>query len=223
MRRCRILRSFAALRRLRMTGVALLLFACATAPHVARSVDPRAMTDLASTGVALDLRYATTNNFMHTQLYPVAKAYLRAPVAAALADVERDLAREGLGLKIWDAYRPYSVTVRMWEPIKNPDYVADPKFGSRHNRGAAVDLTLIDLKTGNELVMPTSYDSFTPRSRNDYNDLPAEAIANRAKLRDVMTRHGFEPLPSEWWHYDFRGWEKFELLDVPLESLAAQR
>lgn len=197
----------------------LLAFLACSTLHVAHSVDRREMTDLATTGVALDLRYATTNNFMHARLYPVAKAYLRAPVAAALADAERELAREGLGLKVWDAYRPYSVTVKMWEPIKNPDYVADPKKGSRHNRGAAVDLTLIDLATGKELPMPTGYDDFTPRARNDFNDLPAEAIANRAKLRDVMTRHGFEPLPSEWWHYDFKGWERFELLDVPLENL----
>jgi len=207
----------------RISGLLLLAFLACTTLHVARTVDPREMTDLAATGVALDLRYATTNNFMHTQLYPIAKAYLRAPVAAALADVERELATQGLGLKVWDAYRPYSVTVKMWEPIRNPDYVADPKKGSRHNRGAAVDLTLIALKSGRELPMPTGFDDFTPRARNDFNDLPAEAVANRARLRDVMTRHGFEPLPSEWWHYDFKGWERFELLDVPLESLAARR
>jgi len=205
-----------------MKRLLLLAFLACTTLHVAHNVDPREMVDLATTGVALDLRYATTNNFMHERLYPVAKAYLRAPVAAALADVERELAAEGLGLKVWDAYRPYSVTVKMWEPIKNPDFVADPKKGSRHNRGAAVDLTLIDLKTGKELAMPTGYDAFTPRSRNDFNDLPAEVLANRAKLRDVMTRHGFEPLPSEWWHYDFKGWERFELLDVPLEKLATR-
>jgi len=205
-----------------MKRLLLLAFLACTTLHVAHDVDPREMVDLATTGVALDLRYATTNNFMHERLYPVAKAYLRAPVAAALADVERELAAEGLGLKIWDAYRPYSVTVKMWEPIKNPDFVADPKKGSRHNRGAAVDLTLIDLKTGKELAMPTGYDAFTPRARNDFNELPAEVLANRAKLRDVMTRHGFEPLPSEWWHYDFKGWERFELLDVPLEKLATR-
>ena len=203
-----------------MTAAAfVVLLACATHLHIARAVDPREMVDLATIGVALDLRYATTSNFLHTQLYPVAKAFLRAPVAQALADVERDLARDGLGVKVFDAYRPYSVTVKMWEPIKNPDYVADPAKGSRHNRGAAVDLTLIDLRTGRELAMPTGFDDFTPRARNDFNDLPAEVIANRAKLRDVMTRHGFEPLRSEWWHYDFKGWERFELLDVPLEAL----
>ncbi|MEA2325113.1 MAG: zinc D-Ala-D-Ala dipeptidase [Thermoanaerobaculia bacterium] len=171
------------------------------------------------TDIARDVRYATTDNFMHQKLYPVAKVFLRRPATIALHDVERELAREGLGLKLFDGYRPYRVTVRMWKPIRNPDFVADPAKGSRHNRGAAVDLTLIDLRTGSEVPMPTGYDAFTAKARQDFNDLPAEAIANRAKLRDVMTRHGFDPLPSEWWHFDFRGWEKFELLDLPLEKL----
>ena len=102
--------------------------------------------------IKLEIRYATANNFMHTPLYPVARVFLRAPAARALEEVERDLAPRGLGLKVFDGYRPYSVTVRMWEPIKNPDFVADPAKGSRHNRGAAVDLTLIDLKSGAELA-----------------------------------------------------------------------
>ena len=98
----------------------------------------------------------------------------------------------------------------MWAPIRNPDFVADPAKGSRHNRGAAVDLTLIDLGSGAELAMPTPYDDFT---------LPVKVIANRAKLRDVMVRHGFDPLPSEWWHFDFRSWPKFELMDLDLRDL----
>jgi zinc D-Ala-D-Ala dipeptidase len=171
------------------------------------------------TDLPRDVRYATTNNFMHEQLYPVPRVFLRRPAAIALHDVERDLARQGLGLKIFDGYRPYRVTVRMWKPIRNPDFVADPAKGSRHNRGAAVDLTLIDLHTGRELPMPTGYDDFTPRARQDFNDLPADALANRAKLREAMISHGFDPLPSEWWHFDFRGWDKFELLDLPLEGL----
>ncbi|MEA2239173.1 MAG: zinc D-Ala-D-Ala dipeptidase [Thermoanaerobaculia bacterium] len=171
------------------------------------------------TDIRRDVRYATTNNFMHAQLYPVSKVFLRRPAAIALHEIERELAREGLGLKLFDGYRPYRVTVRMWKPIRNPDFVADPAKGSRHNRGAAVDLTLIDLRTGNELPMPTPYDDFTPRARQDFNDLSPEVIANRAKLRDVMTRHGFDPLPSEWWHFDFRGWERFELLDLALDQL----
>jgi len=177
------------------------------------------LVDLASLGIPLDIRYATANNFMKKPLYPVAKAYLRAPVARALAEVHRELATRGLGIKVYDAYRPYRVTEAMWEPIKNPDFVADPAKGSRHNRGAAVDLTLIDLKTGAELPMPTGYDDFTERAAHAFTDLPAEPRANRAILRDIMVKHGFEPLPSEWWHYDFKGWERFELLDVGLDEL----
>jgi zinc D-Ala-D-Ala dipeptidase len=183
-------------------------------------IDPeKRLVDLQSLGFPLDIRYATADNFMKKPLYPVAKAFLRSPAAQALHDAEAELAARGLGLKIFDAYRPYRVTVAMWEPIKNPDFVADPAKGSRHNRGAAVDLTLIDLKTGSELAMPTPYDDFTPRAAHAFEDLSEEVKANRALLRDVMSRHGFEPLPSEWWHYDFRGWERFELLDVPLEKL----
>jgi D-alanyl-D-alanine dipeptidase len=212
----------------RLFALLLIAAACATThPLVVKSMaeyerlvaaDPdKRLVEI--TDIPRDVRYATTNNFMHQKLYPVAKVFLRRPAAIALHDIERELAREGLGLKLFDGYRPYRVTVRMWKPIRNPDFVADPAKGSRHNRGAAVDLTLIDLRTGRELPMPTGYDAFTSKARQDFNDLPAEAVANRARLRDVMTRHGFDPLPSEWWHFDFRGWEKFELLDVPLEKL----
>jgi D-alanyl-D-alanine dipeptidase len=173
-------------------------------------------------GIRIDVRYATTNNFMHEQLYPIAKVYLRAPAAEALAGVQRDLAAEHLGLKVFDGYRPYAITEKMWEPIRNADFVADPAKGSRHNRGAAVDLTIVDLDTGAEVPMPTPYDAFTPKAFANYADLPANVIANRAKLRDAMVRHGFDPLPSEWWHFDFHGWERFPLMNVPLEALAAE-
>jgi D-alanyl-D-alanine dipeptidase len=170
--------------------------------------------------IRVDVRYATPDNFLHATLYPIAKVFVRRPVALALRDVQRELASHNLGLKIFDGYRPYRVTERMWEPIRNPDFVADPAKGSRHNRGAAVDLTLVDLTTGKELAMPTPFDDFTSRARQDFHDLLPEVIANRATLRDVMTRHGFEPLPSEWWHFDFHGWEKYELMDLDLAELA---
>ncbi len=170
-------------------------------------------------GIRIDVRYATTNNFMHEQLYPIAKVYLRLPAVHALAEVQHDLAADHLGLKVFDGYRPYSITQKMWEPIKNPDFVADPSKGSRHNRGAAVDLTLVDLATGEEIPMPTPYDAFTPKAAANYADLPANVIANRAKLRDAMVHRGFDPLPSEWWHFDFHGWERFPLMNVPLEGL----
>jgi D-alanyl-D-alanine dipeptidase len=191
----------------------------ATYERLAASDPDKRLVDLASVGIPLDIRYATPDNFMKKTLYPVAKAYLRAPAAQALVDVQRELAPQGIGIKVFDGYRPYRVTVAMWEPIRNPDFVADPAKGSRHNRGAAVDLTLIDLQTGVELAMPTPYDDFTARARHDFNDLSPDALRNRAVLRDAMIKHGFEPLPSEWWHYDFGGWQRFELMDVDLGAL----
>ncbi len=171
--------------------------------------------------IRLDVRYATANNILHRPLYPVARVLLRAPAARALADVERELAGEGLGLKVFDSYRPYRVTKQLWEPLKNPDYVADPAKGSRHNRGAAIDLTLVDLKTGDEVPMPTGFDEMSPRAAQAFADLPPNVIANRARLRETMIRHGFDPLPSEWWHFDYHGWQRFELMDVPIEELPA--
>jgi zinc D-Ala-D-Ala dipeptidase len=179
------------------------------------------LVDLATAipGAELDIRYATEDNFMEERLYPIAAAWLRAPAAEALASAERELAEQGIGLRIFDAYRPYSVTRIMWERIGDPDYVADPARGSRHNRGAAVDLTLIDLETGDELEMPTSYDDFTERAHHDFDDLDESVKENRRVLRETMERHGLVALASEWWHYDFQGWEQFDLLDIPLEEL----
>lgn len=174
-------------------------------------------------GAELDIRYATPDNFMKRVLYPVEGAWLRQPAAEALDRAQRDLAEKGIGIRIFDGYRPYSVTKMMWEPYKDPNYVADPARGSRHNRGAAVDLTLIDLQTGEELEMPTGYDDFTPRAHHDFIDLPENVIENRALLRSVMERHGFQALPSEWWHYDFEGWEQFALMDIGLEELVGRR
>ena len=225
-----------------LLGLAFVL-ACATAPQVAPNryglrVVPDVRTyqqivahdtnqrlvDLQSfiPGIVLDIRYATTNNFMHEQLYPLAKAFLRYPAATALRDAERELAGQNLGLKIFDAYRPYSITERMWEPIKNADFVADPAKGSRHNRGAAVDLTLIDLRSGQELPMPSNYDEFSERAYRKYTGGTPQELANRQLLEDTMKRHGFLPLPSEWWHFDYETWQQFDLMDVKLEDLASE-
>lgn len=166
-----------------------------------------------------EIRYATDNNFMKRRLYPSAEAWLRRPAAEALQRVEAELARQGLALKIYDAYRPYEVTRQMWEPYKDPDYVADPARGSRHNRGAAVDLTLVQMATGEPLDMGTDYDDFTPAASHSYRDLEDQVLRNRILLRSVMERHGFLPLASEWWHYDFSGWEDFALLDLSFDEL----
>jgi zinc D-Ala-D-Ala dipeptidase len=166
--------------------------------------------------IRLDLRYATTNNFMHRKLYPPLRTtWLRAPVAYALRDVQQALAKEGLGLKIFDAYRPYSVTKSMWKLVHDERYVADPSKGSGHNRGIAVDLTIVHLKTGKELNMGTGFDNFTDSAHRDFTDLPEPVLANRKKFEAIMIEHGFVPLPTEWWHFYWKDADKFDVLDLP--------
>ena len=170
--------------------------------------------------IALDIRYATTNNFMHQRMYTQARAFARLPVVEALTAVEADLKTRGLGLKIYDAYRPYSVTVKFYEMAHDTNFVADPRKGSRHNRGCAIDLTLIDLKTGKELEMPTGFDSFSVKAAANYHDLPKDEITNRELLKSVMQAHSFKVYRSEWWHYDFDGWDKYPLLDIPFSEIS---
>lgn len=169
----------------------------------------------------LDIRYATSNNFLGFPVYPQARAFLQKPAALALSQVNEELKAEGLGLLILDAYRPLSVTQVMWDrtPASKRDYVADPKKGSRHNRGAAVDLTILDLSTGKPVEMPSRYDDFSERAHHSFQECSARAKQNRAKLRSVMEKHGFEPLANEWWHYDFRGWENYPILDRSFSEL----
>ncbi len=164
-------------------------------------------------GIIVELPYATGKNFFKHRFYQTDRCFLRRAVAERLAAVQRELNAAGLGLKVWDGYRPRSVQYEFWKVLPDEKYVADPKKGSRHNRGAAVDVTLVDLKSGKELAMPTGFDDFTPKAAADYADLPPEKIRNRKLLRDVMTKNGFEVLPSEWWHFDVRGWKKYALED----------
>lgn len=169
--------------------------------------------------LVLDIRYATTNNFTKEKIYTLAKAYARKPVAESLKKIQADLKAQGLGIKIFDAYRPYKATVRFYEVYKDTTYVASPYRGSRHNRGCALDLTLIDLKTGQELKMPTGYDSF---SKEAWPTTPVKdpvARKNRTLLINAMEKHGFRVNSSEWWHFDFIGWKKFEVLDIDFEEL----
>lgn len=166
--------------------------------------------------IVLDIRYATANNFTKKVLYPIAKAKLRREAAESLRSIQTELRSKNFSLKIYDAYRPRSIQYKLWEIMPNEDYVANPKKGSRHNRGAAVDLTIID-SLGNEIDMPTPYDDFTEKAWQTYDSLPEPVLKNRAFLKDVMGRHGFQPIKSEWWHYDFKGWEKFDIMDEPLQ------
>lgn len=170
-------------------------------------------------GIVLDIRYATTNNFTHHRMYPQARAFARLPVVMALMEVEDDLKTRGLGLKIYDAYRPYTITEKFYEITPDTNFVADPRKGSKHNRGCAIDLSLIDLKTGKELDMPTGFDSFSRKAGANYPDLSEQKITNRELLKSMMQAHGFRVIATEWWHYDFNGWAKYPLLDVPFSAI----
>lgn len=164
--------------------------------------------------VMTDIRYATKNNFTHHQLYKKrTKPYLRLPVAQALWQVQTELSEKNLSLKIWDAYRPYSATVKMWDLVKDERFVADPKKGSGHNRGIAIDLTIVNKTTGQELDMGTGFDSFSDSAHRDFKNLSSDILQNRLLLKTLMSKYGFIQLETEWWHFY---WNKpdFELLDI---------
>lgn len=158
--------------------------------------------------------YASVNNFTGHILYKNPKPLLVRPAALALKSVADSLQKSGLGLTIFDAYRPHSVSVKMWKIVNNPDYVADPSKGSNHNRGTAVDLTLYDLKTGRNLEMPSAFDDFSEKAHHDYMKLPQKIIRNRALLKNIMEHFGFKAYKNEWWHYTFVTDIKYELLDI---------
>ena len=169
--------------------------------------------------IELDIKYATKDNFSGMKVYDKPMAFLRLPAAYALKKVQAELNKKGLGLKIYDAYRPYSVTVLFYDKIKDTDYVASPWQGSRHNRGCAVDVTIINLKTGKELEMPTKIDDFSLKAHPDYQDIPDTVKNNRALLFNVMKKNGFTRFTTEWWHFDFSGWSNYFLMDLKFEEL----
>lgn len=169
--------------------------------------------------VVLDIKYATTDNFMKEVMYKQARAFARKPVVDQLIKIQAELKKKGYGLKIFDGYRPYAVTISFYEKASDKDFVANPKNGSKHNRGCAIDLTIIDLKTGEDVPMPTPYDSFEAAAAANYSDLPAKIIKNRDFLIRTMETHGFKVLHNEWWHFDFVGWKNYDLMDIPFEQL----
>jgi D-alanyl-D-alanine dipeptidase len=200
---------------MRFQSVLLLITACALTACKTAPIPDTELVDVERVvpGVVLDIRYATTNNFTGQQLYTSAKCYLRTSTAEKLARVQEELRPMGLGLKVFDGYRPLSVQRKMWQVYPHSGYVADPKKGSRHNRGAAVDLTLVHINDG-ELPMPSPYDSFTETAHRNSTNATAEAIANRSLLERVMLKNGFVGLPTEWWHFDDRDWRQYPLMDV---------
>ena len=171
----------------------------------------------------LDLRYAGKNNFMHKSLYPPVKTtYLRLPVARALLNVQMELSKKQLALKIFDAYRPYSVTKKMWKLIHDERYVADPHNGSGHNRGIAVDLTIIDINTQKELDMGTGFDNFTDSAHHAFTQLPEIVLQNRKLLKDIMESNGFKALETEWWHYSWTNDRNYAVLDIEFKKLKSK-
>ena len=187
-----------------------------------READLVELANLDST-LRLDIRYASTNNFMHRPMYAQARAFLQRPAADALLRAHRALRPKGYGLLIFDGYRPWSVTKLFWDSASDAERaikcVADPREGSRHNRGCAVDLTLYELKTGREVAMPSAYDEFSERAYPTYQGGSPEARASRELLRAAMETEGFTVYQAEWWHFDYQDWKQYRILNVPFERM----
>lgn len=180
------------------------------------------MTDLKKMipNLQITLPYATPENFTGKRLYKnAATTYLRYPAAVALQKVATELQTKGLSLLVWDAYRPYRFTVKMWQLIRDERYVANPAKGSGHNRGLAIDLTLTDASSGQPLDMGTSFDHFSDTAHHSFRSLPAQVLANRRLLRSTMEKYGFIALETEWWHYSWPNQRNYEVLDLSFAQL----
>jgi zinc D-Ala-D-Ala dipeptidase len=171
--------------------------------------------------IKLDIRYATTNNFLGTAIYTQARAFLQRPAAEALLRAQHELQAGGYGLIIHDGYRPWYVTKIFWDatPGNQKIFVANPAEGSKHNRGCAVDLSLYDLKTGKEVEMPSGYDEMTTRAYADYPGGTPEERARRELLRRAMVKQHFLVNPTEWWHFDYVDWKQYPILNTKFEDL----
>lgn len=171
--------------------------------------------------INLDVRYATPNNFAGRAVYAESRAFLQRPAAEALVRASRALRKRGYGLAVFDGYRPWSVTKLFWDitPADKKEFVADPAKGSRHNRGCAVDLTLYDLKTGRQVSMPGEYDEMSERSHINYAGGAPEQRRLRDLLRAALEAEGFAPYAPEWWHYDYKDWRQYPILNVSFDEI----
>ena len=190
-------------------------------PKATRKADLVELVKLDPT-IKLDIRYATTNNFLGKVVYPEARAFLQRPAAEAVVAAHRDLAAHGYGLLIHDGYRPWSITKLFWDMTSGSqrDFVANPAQGSKHNRGCAVDLTMYDLVSGEAVQMPGAYDEMTERSSPDYSGGTVAERARRDLLRRTMERHGFTVEPNEWWHFNYKDWALYPILDIPFSAIS---
>ena len=171
--------------------------------------------------IKLDIRYATDNNFVGKTVYPEARAFLQKPAAKALLRVHKKLKKQGLGLMIFDGYRPWAITKLFWEVIPDDKrkFVANPEKGSKHNRGCAVDLSIYELKTGHLVEMPSGFDEFTERASPNYTGGTNQQRANRDMLKKRMEAEGFTVNPNEWWHFDYKNWEDYAIYDIAFSEI----
>jgi D-alanyl-D-alanine dipeptidase len=195
----------------------------ATPPREAGTFTPADLVELTMLDrtIKLDIRYATTNNFLGAVFYAAPRAFLQRPAAESLVRAHRALKPLGYGLLVHDGYRPWYVTRTFWEctPQDKKWLVADPSSGSKHNRGAAVDLTLYDLKTGAVIEMPSTYDESTPRAYAFYPGGTGLQRWHRALLRRLMEAEGFIVNPEEWWHFDYRDWKNYAIGNVTFDRI----
>ncbi|MGB7209291.1 MAG: M15 family metallopeptidase [Pyrinomonadaceae bacterium] len=175
--------------------------------------------------IKLDIRYATDNNFVGKIVYPEARAFLQKPAAKALLRVHKKLKKQGLGLLIFDGYRPWAITKLFWEVTSEDKrkFVANPEKGSKHNRGCAIDLSIYDLKSNLPVEMPSGYDEFTERASPDYAGGTQQERDNRDKLRKLMEDEGFTVNANEWWHFDYKNWEDYAIYDISFADAAEEK
>jgi len=171
--------------------------------------------------IKYDLAYAQKSNFTKHRLYPkrLKSTYLRKEPSLALSKIAEELADKGLGIVVWDAYRPYSVTERFWKLIHDERYVANPSKGSGHNRGIAIDMTLYELSSGTLIDMPTGFDDFSEKAHHGYQNIAEIKIKNREILKEVMEKNGFVKFETEWWHYSWPTPSKYDVLNIPFSQL----
>lgn len=150
-----------------------------------------------------DMKYATEDNFLKAKVYDCAECLLRLKTVKALVAANKDFIKKGYKIKLYDCYRPLSIQKKMWEIVSNPKYVADPKKGSIHNRGGAVDISLVDM-SGKELDMGTAFDFFGPEAAHNYTNFSKKVLSNRKFLKKIMVENGFNSFDSEWWHYNLK-------------------
>jgi D-alanyl-D-alanine dipeptidase len=205
-------------------GFLIVLASCAQQPPVEKgNFKPTDLVELVKFDptIKLDIRYATKNNLAGRAVYTQARAFLQRPAAIAVVNANKALKPLGYGLMVFDGYRPWGVTKIFWDitPNNKKQFVADPKVGSRHNRGCAVDLTLYDLKTGREVPMTGVYDEMSERSYPNYKGGTDQQRKMRDLLRTTMEKQGFSVFPYEWWHFDFKDWKSYAITNVPFEAI----